>query len=109
MGLSSQKDQSQHYIHHFSNINSSSVIANPGHPQALRFFCLRQVLTIQPPLTWMELVDQAHLRLRNWPSSASFSVLELKVDQRAPSNLEFCFADINFEDLHGLQDTARDG
>lgn len=57
----------------------------------------------------MELVDQAHLRLRNWPSSASFSVLELKVYQCAPSNLEFCFADTDFEDLHGLQDTARDG
>lgn len=28
--------------------------------------------------------------------------------QCAPSNLEFYFADIDFEDLHGLQDTARE-
>lgn len=28
--------------------------------------------------------------------------------QHAPSNLEFYFADIDFEDLHGLQDTARE-
>lgn len=70
---------------------------------------MRQVLPIQPQLAWMELVDQAGLRLRNWPSSASSSVLELRVYQRAPSNLEFCFADVNFEDLHGLQDTAREG
>lgn len=57
----------------------------------------------------MELVDQAGLRLRHWPSPAASAVLELRVYQRAPSNLEFCFADVDFEDLHGLQDTAREG
>lgn len=56
----------------------------------------------------MELVDQASLRLSNWPSSASSPVLELKVCV-PPQNLKFYFADIDFEDLHELQDTAREG
>lgn len=85
------------------------MIAKPKPSPGLEVFCLGRVLTIQPLLAWMELVDQAGLRMSNGPSSAS-SGLELKVCAclPAPWDLDFYFADIDFEDLHECQDTARE-
>lgn len=55
--LSPQKDQSQHYIHDFSNINSSSMIAKPSHLQAygvFLFVCLFETGSYYSALTGLD-------------------------------------------------------